>query len=660
VSRRTTLGAGLVEIPPMPAVDPKDAVLDDPQVPERKRFCAQCAEPVGRSHGDVAGRTEGFCRKCAHPFSFKPKLVKGDLVAGQYEVVGCLAHGGLGWIYLARDLKVSFYVVLKGLLNSGDADAMAAALSERRFLAEVEHPNIVKIHNFVEHDDEGYIVMEYVGGKSFRVILEDRRTANGGVADPLPLDWALANMVDILPAIGHLHDQGLAFCDFKPDNVMQTQTALKLIDLGGVYRMGDADSPIYGTKGFQAPEVARTGPTIASDIYTVGRTLAVLCTDFKGHQSTYPHSLPAQADVALYAAHDSLYRILERATALNPDERFQSAEEMHAQLLGVLREVRAAATGSPRPGSSTLFTPEGHGMTTKPDWRALPTPLVDSDDPASGFIASIGAVEPEELIETLRAAGDRSAEIDLWLARTLLEVERVDEALPVLETVERTSPWEWRTSWYRGLAALVAGDAAAAAEPMRLVYRLSPGELAPKLALALCGELVGDVTDAARWYEIVLRTDPSFTSAAFGLARCRLELGDRVGAVAACEQVPATSSVFVDAQVAAAEILLGGPDHPPELPDVLRAGTIVERLTLDKEQRSRLSAEVLEASLVLVQHGGLNGASASSVMGEPMTDEGIRLGLETTYRRLARLAGTTSERIALVDRANRVRPRTLL
>ena len=75
--------------------------------------------------------------------------------------------------------------MLKGLLNSGDADAMAAALAERRFLAEVEHPNIVKIHNFVEHARRaGYIVMEYVGGKSLKQILEDRRQPT---AAPLPL-----------------------------------------------------------------------------------------------------------------------------------------------------------------------------------------------------------------------------------------------------------------------------------------------------------------------------------------------------------------------------------------------------------------------------------------------------------------------------------------
>ena len=188
-------GAGLVEIPPVPYRDPASAVLADPQVPENRRFCASCEQPVGRGRDGRAGLTEGFCRNCGTRFSFSPKLEPGDLVAAQYEVLGCLAFGGLGWIYLARDRNVSDrWVVLKGLLNTGDADAMAAAVAERQFLAQVEHPNIVRIYNFVQHADRrtgesaGYIVMEYVGGKSLKQILQDAPAASrlygaGGARD---------------------------------------------------------------------------------------------------------------------------------------------------------------------------------------------------------------------------------------------------------------------------------------------------------------------------------------------------------------------------------------------------------------------------------------------------------------------------------------------
>ena len=125
--RGARLGAGLTSIPPVPAVDASLAIMKNPLVPEERRYCPVCESPVGRSRDGQPGRTEGFCPKCRSPFSFTPKLVAGDLVGGQYEVAGALAHGGLGWIYVARDHNVSDrWVVLKGLLNSGDPDALAA------------------------------------------------------------------------------------------------------------------------------------------------------------------------------------------------------------------------------------------------------------------------------------------------------------------------------------------------------------------------------------------------------------------------------------------------------------------------------------------------------------------------------------------------------
>lgn len=156
-----------------------------------------------------------------------PRLKAGDLVAGQYEVAGCLAHGGLGWIYLARDKNVSDrWVVLKGLLNSADPDALAAAIAEQRFLAQVSHPSIVEIYNFVTHDDAGYIVMEYVGGTSLKSILKQRLQA-AGKYDPLPVDQALAYILEILPSFQYLHDLGLVYCDFKPDNIIQVGDEVK-------------------------------------------------------------------------------------------------------------------------------------------------------------------------------------------------------------------------------------------------------------------------------------------------------------------------------------------------------------------------------------------------------------------------------------------------
>jgi serine/threonine-protein kinase PknG len=657
---RSRLGAGLVEIPSIPARDPADAVMEDPKVPENRRFCSTCDEPIGRGRDGTPGRAAGFCRKCGSPFSFEPRLAPGELVARQYEVVGCLAHGGMGWVYLARDRNVSDrWVVLKGLLNADDRDATTAAMAERRFLAEVEHPNIVKIFNFVEHEGSGYIVMEYVGGRSLKQILTARREDHGGESDPLPPEQAIAYVLEILPALGHLHQTGLLFCDFKVDNVIQTQHSLKLIDLGGVYRVDEPASALFGTAGYQAPEISTLGPSIPSDLFTVARTLAVLCTDFRGYQGTYRFTLAPQDSVPLFERYDSLYRFLLKGTAPNPDDRFQSAEEMADQLFGVLREVVAEREGVPVAAPSTLFTAALRAGLERPDWRILPRPQVSSDDPSAGYLATITAGNPEQMIAQLRAAPERTLEVDLRLAAAMIDDGSFSEALALLTEIEAKDPWEWRVSWYRGIDELARADADQARVYFEAVYHAVPGELAPKLAMALACESGGDLAAAARWYEIVARTDPSITSALFGLARCRLEAHDRAGALAAYERVPDSSSGYIDAQTARIRCLSAGNGvAEPALEELLAAGSALEALPLDEVQHARLTGDVLDAALRLTLAGQAFDDGRVRLLGVRLAERDLRLGLERSYRELARHAASRAERIALVDHANRVRPRT--
>ena len=271
VSPTRRLGGGLVEIPRVPEIDPLAALMTNPVVAESKRFCWNCGKPVGRSSAEGKALSEGWCPYCGSAYSFLPQLGAGDMVADQYEIKGCIAHGGLGWVYLAVDHNVNERpVVLKGLVHAGDAEAQAIAMAERQFLAEVAHPSIVKIFNFVEHPDShgepvGYIVMEYVGGTSLKPTGKER----------LPVAQAVAYMLEILPALSYLHSIGLCYNDLKPENIMLTEEQLKLIDLGAVSRI-NSFGYLYGTPGFQAPEIVRTGPTVATDMYTVGRTLAAL------------------------------------------------------------------------------------------------------------------------------------------------------------------------------------------------------------------------------------------------------------------------------------------------------------------------------------------------------------------------------------------------
>jgi serine/threonine-protein kinase PknG len=660
-SRR--IGAGLVSVPPVQRRDPATAVLDNPKVPEDKRYCASCGEKVGRSRDGRPGRPEGFCPNCGQRYSFAPKLHAGDLIAGQYQVAGCLAHGGLGWIYLATDRNVSDrWVVLKGLLDSGDAAAAAVAVAETRFLAEVEHPNIVKIFNFVEHHGASYIVMEYVGGSSLKDQLKARRDAAGGRPDPLPLAQAIAYILEILPAFGYLHEHGLLFCDFKPDNIIQTPEQLKLIDLGAVVRAGDDNADIYGTVGFQAPEVGTAGASVESDLYTVARSLAVLSTDFRGYQSTFAHALPDRSDVEVYARFESYHRFLQRATATDPAKRFHSADEMAEQLLGVLREV-LAADGDPHPAPSRLFTVEMRPDLTTADWRSLPFPLPEIDDPAATYLASVTGTDPAQLLTLLDHAPEPSLEIELRAVRALIDTAAASDrpnysrAQARLDAAVAAYGATWRTTWFAGVLALATGRDRDAMGHFDAVAAVLPGELAPKLALATAAERSGDLTRAAGYYDTVSMTDPAFTTGCAGLARCRSAAGDRRAAVDAYARIPSTSAAHVDGQVGAIRALIG---DGASMTDLDQAAQLLSALQLPATETARLRVDLYEKVLAEV----LAGAPLTPVLfgSAPKTagsaEHTVRVSLETAYRTLGR-AAEDAEKIRLIDAANTVRPRTL-
>jgi serine/threonine-protein kinase PknG len=674
VGTRGSLGAGLVEVAPAAYRDPASVVLAHPEVLENKRFCGNCGGAVGRPRGDRPGRTEGFCPGCGRPFSFTPKLVPGERVAGQYQVVGCLAHGGLGWIYLARDRNVSDrWVVLKGLLDSGDDSAMAAAIAERQFLARVEHPNIVRIYNFVTHDDAGYIVMEYAGGQSLRDL---RRSG------PLPVGQACAYLLEMLPALGYLHGRGLLYCDFKPDNVIQTEEQLRLIDLGGVRSAGDKTSDLYGSVGYQAPEVPTRGATVASDLYTVGRTLAVLTFDFRGFTdpARYATSLPPAEQVAV-SRYESFWRFLVKATHPDPSARFADAGDMAEQLLGVLRQVLATDGGHPPVAASHAFTTEVAPNPDRASWQALPRPLVDPTDPAAALVSGLGAAAPDQVLASL-AGASRSTEARYRVVEALI-AQDTGHATAALDAL-RAARADWRTDWWTGVLRLATGDSGAAAQAFSAVAADLPGELAPVLALAAAAEQealgkgigrpagttwserrvtagqAAALQDASTHYTLVAATDPNCAGAQFGLARVRFALGDRAGADAALGAVPSTSSAYLAAQAARCQLLIAPLEGRRLDPgDLFAASQALDGLQADAATHLRLTRDVLAAALPLLTDKSVPPNPQATVAGVPLEEQSVRQALERSCRTLARAAATRGERIALIDEANSVRPRTL-
>ena len=634
---RPLRGGHDADIPPVRRIDPRSALLVDPQIPENERFCHHggTAHPVGRGRDGRPARLRGFCPLDRTPYSFAPPLKAGTLVAGQYQVEGALAHGGLGWIYLAADRNVGDrWVVLKGVLNADDPTQRAAALAEREFLAQLSHPGIVAIHNFVRHVDEDgvdsdYIVMAYVGGKTLAQVV---RESSDGPAQRVV--HALNYMIKTLPALGHLHAEGHVYSDLKPDNVMQTEQQLTLIDMGAVARIDDRDAVVFGTVGYHAPEVERGALSPASDVYTVGRTLAVLALDMDPIRGRAAAPLPAEHP--MLQRHESLHRLLRRAPPPPPGGGCAAAAALAEQLAAVRGVVLAVAAGRPRATVSAVFAPAagafaaglllGRDGPGRPDRTAvaalLPGPLVDPADPIAPTLAAVAAGAP----------------------------------------VPPGTAADWRLDWCRATSALAVGDLDAARAGFDALFSTFPGELVPRLALGAVAECAGRDDEARHHYAQVVAVDPGLADAAFGLARAHLRAGGRAAAVTALHAVPAGSGCYLAAQLASVEatVLAGGPGQVARVDEAeLRAAAArVAALPLDDVTTLRMRVAVLDAAV-----GHLAGQPAAGpgepLFGLPWQERAVRLDLERSLRALARLTPDAAERVALVDRANDAHPRTL-
>lgn len=653
-TRRNALGGGLISLPDLPGQDPLNLLMPNPEVPAHKRHCPKCDAKVNRA--------KGFCPSCGAAYDFVPRLQAGDVVFGKYEVKGPIAFGGLGWIYLGWDQVLQRWVVLKGLLNANDEASAATAVAERRYLASVKHPKIVGIYDFVNHGAEGFIVMEYVGGLTVHSLRRQR--------GPLPVAEAIAYILGILPAFAYLHGQGLVYCDFKPDNMMLEGGDVKLIDMGAVRKVADPHGDIYATVGFAAPE-ADSDPSLASDLYTLGRALAVLIMDFK-FSSDYEHALPTPDEQEVLAANESLYRFLLRATHVDADERFQSADDMAEQLFGVLREIVSLQSG-PKPADSKVFTGDQlvHGevqsLVRAPDPLALPAVRVHLEDRAANeVIRVLSLMDPQQQVRELQSLaakyGERATEPRLRLVEVLIHhapllgTQRAAEIEAQLAAVEATDPFDWRPHWYRGLWLLIQNKGAQALGHFERCYFEMPGELAPRLGMGMAAEMAGDFERALPYYDRVGRVDPGFVTAHVGAARCQAKLEHLSDAMDAIQRVPVNHAMNQQCQLVIAELLLA---HRQQLDCALlkRAEIAVGAVLQSGAVASQIAARLCTFALELLRKGVW--PTGDSFFGQKFNEPSLRRLAEEQFRKAAKLSASERERYYWVSRANGVRPVTL-
>jgi serine/threonine-protein kinase PknG len=403
----------------------------------------------------------------------------------------------------------------------------------------------------------------------------------------------------------------------------------------------------------------------------------------------------------VFADNPSFYRLLLRATHSDPTKRFASADEMAGQLVNVLRELVAAHSGVPRPGLSTVFSPQrttfGTEMMLAPVdgilepvraqikldttdvVAALPVPLVDQSDPAAGLLNSTALSEPTQTLDSIRSAREGglssvigtdpsddhpSREIDLIEARAYLELGDAQTALDLLNQASEHHGKSWRTEWFLGLCALLMNDVEVAHDRFNDVLAAMPGEVAPKLAVAATAELLNNHDVALQHYRSLWQTDRAIVTAAFGLARMRFAGGDIDGAVKALDDVPPTSRHYNAASCTAILTLVHGRDPAEVTEEQLReAARRLDVMSDTEPRKQRLVILVLGIAIGWIHRrpdqSPTDASARGDILGYPFNDHGLRVGCEQSLRRLARGTMNRTQRFLLVDLANFIRPHTL-
>ena len=288
---------------------------------------------------------------------------------GSYRIMEQLGSGGMATVFKAYHAALDRYVALKILHPAFKADPQFFERFKReaRIVASLEHPNIIPVYDFSEHHGEPYLVMRYIEGDTLKPHMEGQ---------PVPSEEILRLMRPVCQALAYAHNQGVLHRDIKPSNIMITNDGSVFLTDFGLARMVQAGEStlsqdmMVGTPQYISPEQAQGLSTLdgRTDIYSLGVVLFEMLTG----------RVPFNADTPFATVHDHIYtplplpstinpdidpaveRLLLKALAKEPEDRYQNADELLNALEGTLAP------------HITLVADQSTTISVKPKKRGLP------------------------------------------------------------------------------------------------------------------------------------------------------------------------------------------------------------------------------------------------------------------------------------------------
>jgi serine/threonine protein kinase len=256
----------------------------------------------------------------------------GKVIEGKYEFIQQLGTGGMGSVYLVKDLKLGTFWAVKAIEKTKDAKENKNLLAEFDVLKKLDNPALTRITDISEDDENMYIIMDFVDGRSLSNIIKDV----GSFSEEDVVNYAL-QLCDVLI---YLHSQvpnPIIHKDIKSGNIMLNKEGrIKLIDFGIAKEANNKwdDSLLLGTAGYVSPEIINDVRNISpqSDIYALGATLFNLLTGIRLDKTSYPLSLLRNINEKFS---EGMEYIVAKATHPDLKVRYQNVGELQKDILNI-------------------------------------------------------------------------------------------------------------------------------------------------------------------------------------------------------------------------------------------------------------------------------------------------------------------------------------
>jgi serine/threonine protein kinase len=465
---------------------------------------------------------------------------------GKYNIVGKIGKGAMGEVYKGHDPVLNRYVAIKIIAETlgTDADLVERFKREARNAAQLNHPNIVTIFDFVEEEGHLYMVMELLEGQDLKELIKS--------GAPVTVEQILSIMEQIADGLGFAHSKGIIHRDLKPANIHVSKNGqVKILDFGLVHEASSdmtKTGQVMGTPNYMSPEqVQGLKVDPRSDIFSLGAVFYELLTRKKPFSADSIHATMfkvVQGDREPLGQYTHLPRplvaLVDRALDKDPDGRFPDAKALREHLRSLRREITRGSGDA----DSTMTTGEEATIVTpaaEPGSFAGTPVGAEKSGPSRSASAAFGSASRG----TLRRGQIASASI---------------RATP--------TPASRPVALYALAGLLVVGAAAGVyfmtrggGSPGRDVQELSQQLIASQVELMEQALEQRDYKGALSRAEEILKSDPSNSSALSVQEEARNVQAQIDAAVAEARAAIARGS-NVDAANALAKVLSLDPNHP--------------------------------------------------------------------------------------------------